>query len=143
MYELALDDFSHALKKNPKSYDTYLDRGILYTDQFAKYDLGIADFREFLKYSPGNKDGNYNMGVAFYKKGVYDSSMVYTQRAIALSKDYALAHFLCALLYSMKNDFNNAYYHGSQAEMQGYSMDQELLKSWRVKANIPATPSIK
>ena len=143
MYDLALADFSKAIQKNPKSYDTYLDRGILYTDQFAKYDLGIADFREFLKYSPNNKDGNYNMGVAFYKKSVYDSSMVYTQKAIAISKDYAAAHFLCALLYAMKNDYSNAYYHGSQAQILGFSMDQDLLKNWRVKANIPAAPTIK
>lgn len=143
MYDLALADFSKALKKNPKSYDTYLDRGILYTDQFAKYDLGIADFREFLKFSPNNKDGNYNMGVAFYKKGDYDSSMVYTLKAIAISKDYAGAHYLCSLLYAMKNDYSNAYYHGSQAEMLGFSMDQDLMKNWRVKANIPATPTVK
>lgn len=143
MYDLALADFSKALQKNPKSYDTYLDRGILYTDQFAKYDLGIADFREFLKFSPNNKDGNYNLGVAFYKKGVYDSSMVYTQKAIALSKDYALAHYLCALLYGLKNDFSNAYYQGSQAQMLGCSVDQNLLKEWRVNAKIPATPDIK
>ncbi len=143
MYDLALADFSKAIQKNPKSYDTYLDRGILYTDRFAKYDLGIADFREFLKYSPNNKDGNYNMGVAFYKKGVYDSSMVYTQKAIAIDKDYGLAHYLCAILYSMKNDWVNAYYQGSQAQMLGVSMDQGLLKDWRVKANIPASPAIK
>jgi protein O-mannosyl-transferase len=143
MYDLAINDFSKALQKNPKSNDTYLDRGILYTDRFAKYDLGIADFREFLKHAPNNKDGYYNMGVAFYKKGVYDSSMVYTLKAIALSREYALAHFLCAILYSLKNDYKDAYYHGSQAEMLGYSIDQELLKSWRIKAEIPATPSMK
>jgi tetratricopeptide (TPR) repeat protein len=143
MYDLALADFSKAIQKNPKSYDTYLDRGILYTDQFSKYDLGIKDFREFLKYSPNNKDANYNMGVAFYKKGVYDSSLVYTLKAIAIYKEYSLAHYLSALLYSMKNDYVNAYFHGSQAQQLGFAIDTELLNGWRVKANIPSTPTMK
>jgi len=143
MWDLALADFSKAIEKNPKSYDTYLDRGILYTDMFAKYDLGIADFREYLTFRRNNKDGDYNMGVAFYKKGVYDSSMVYTLKAIAEYKDYSAAHYLCSLLYSMKGDYTNAYYHGSQAQMLGFSIDQELLKDWRVKAHIPATPAMK
>ena len=142
MYDLALADFSKAIKKNPKSWDTYLDRGILYTDRFAKYDLGIADFRQYLKISPDNKDGNYNMGVAFYKKGVYDSAMVYTQKAIALSHDYSVAH-MCALLYALKNDYTNAYYHAAQAQQLGFSVEPEMLRQWRIKANIPAAPDVR
>jgi hypothetical protein len=82
------------------------------------------------------------MGVAFYKKGMIDSSMVYTKKAVAISKEYASAHYLLGILYAMKSDYANAYFHASQAQSLGFSVEQDLLNDWRKKANIPATPTV-
>jgi tetratricopeptide (TPR) repeat protein len=136
VYDLALKNFTQAIETYPKSFDTYLDRGILYTDQFNQYDSGIADFRYFLRFRPNDKNGNYNLSVAYYKKQVLDSALFYCKRTLDLSPDYPGAHFVCALVYAARQDFPKAYEHGARAQRLGFGMDQALLDGWRKNANI-------
>ncbi len=136
-WEIALADFSKAILKNPKSYDTYLDRGILYTDKFMKYDLGIADFRVYLNFRPNDVNGNYNMAVACYKNLNFDSAIVYCNKAIRLSPQEAGPHYIIALISDYRGDFNNAYLFGSRAKQYGYEVDESQLLNWQKKAGIP------
>ena len=136
-YEIALADFSKAILKNPKSYDNYLDRGILYTDRFMKYDLGIADFKVYLKFRPDDANGNYNLAVAFYKKQIFDSALVYCNKAILLSPQGYGPYYIMALISDARGDFNNAFLLGSKAKQLGYAVDDALLLSWQKKAGVP------
>ncbi len=136
MYDQALREFSSALRINPQSVDTYLDRGILYTDRFSKYDSGIADFRHYLSYRPNDKNGNFNLGVAYYKNQNYDSSLNYLAKTLELSPDYKEAYYIRAVVYALKLDYAKAYENGSRAQSIGFSIDKALLESWRKNANI-------
>jgi tetratricopeptide (TPR) repeat protein len=136
VYDLALENFSAAIRKNPKSYDTYLDRGILYTDHFNKLDSGVSDFRYYQLFRPDEKNGNYNLGVAYYKKQNYDSALYFCKRTLEIAPDYAGAYFVSALVYAVKQDFVKAYEHGSRAQALGFGIDQAMLDGWRKNANI-------
>jgi tetratricopeptide (TPR) repeat protein len=135
-YEEALHEFSAALRKNPQSADSYLDRGIIYTDGIQKYDSGIADFRRFLKFRPDHQDGNFNMGVALYKNQEYDSSLHYLAKTLEISPGFPNAYYIRALVYAAKQDFAKAYENGATAQSMGYSVNKELMEGWRRKANI-------
>jgi len=137
-FDLAIADFSKAIEKNPKSFDTYLDRGILYTDQLMKYDQGISDFKVFLGYRPDDVNGNYNLGVAYYKKQDFDSSLVYCDKAIRLSPETSGPYFIKALISEAKGNFTDAYSYGSKARQLGYSIDNARLELWRKNAGIPS-----
>ena len=84
-YGLAMMNYSKAIKYNPEEYKCYFLRGILFTDKFAKYDLGIADFKKFLTHSPDDLNANFNLCVANYKKGSFDSARVYCLKALRLN----------------------------------------------------------
>ena len=136
IYDLALKDFTKAIEKNPRSYDTYLDRGILYTDQFNVLDKGVSDFRYYLKFRPEDKNGNYNLAVAYFKKQNFDSSLFFCNKTLQLSPDYPGAHYISALIFAVKQDYAKAYEQGSMALSLGFGVDQSLLESWHNKANI-------
>ncbi|MFZ4520751.1 MAG: tetratricopeptide repeat protein [Bacteroidales bacterium] len=84
-FDLALADYSSAIRYNPEDYDSYLYRGILYTDKFAKHDSAIADFRKYLGHSPDNLNATFNMIVANFNKGAYDSARVYCLKVLKLN----------------------------------------------------------
>lgn len=136
MYDLALNDFTTAILKNPESIDTYLDRGILYTDHFDQYDRGISDFRKFLTFKPRDKNGNYNLAVAFYKNHDFDSSLYYCDRTLEISPDYVAVHYIRALVYAAQKDYVKAYENGNKAQSLGFSVDPALLSRWRENAHI-------
>ena len=136
MFDQAVADFTTSLKKDSNDYQPYLDRGVLFTDNLGKFDLGIEDFKSYLKHRNDNKDVLYNLGVAYYKKGTYDSSMVYLKKALKIDSNYAGVHYLCSLVYALKNNYKAAYDHGAQAQSLGFSIDPALLKDWQQRANI-------
>ena len=136
MYEEAVKEFTTTIRINPQSYDTYLDRGIIYTDNLNQVRKGISDFRFFLKFRPENKNGNYNLAVAYYKQQVYDSSLYYCNKTIELANDYAGAYYISALLYDIKQDFAKAYEFGSKAQTLGYGIEPALLTKWQKNANV-------
>jgi protein O-mannosyl-transferase len=141
-YDLAIRDFTIALQKSPSSYGTYLDRGIIYIDNLNQYDSGIADVKEFLKHAPNHADGTYNLAVGFFKKGVYDSSLYYCQKAIQIAPKSGSPHYLLAKLYESRNDFQNAFLEGSQAIALGFAVDDNTMRFWQQRSNLqlPSTP---
>jgi lipoprotein NlpI len=137
-YELAFADFSKAIEKNPKSYETYLDRGILYTDQFMNYDAGIADFRIYMNFRPTDANVYYNMSVAFYKKQLYDSAIVYCKKAIQVSPQLSGPYYVMAIISDARGDYNSASEYGSKARELGYTVDEAQLQNWQNKAGMVA-----
>jgi len=84
-YELALADYSSAIRCNPDDYDSYLYRGILYTDKLAKHDSAIADFKKYLAHFPDNLNATFNLIIANYNKGSFDSARVYCKKVLRLN----------------------------------------------------------
>jgi len=133
-YKMAVDDYDKVLQLNPKNWETYTDRGTIYTDNLSEYDKGITDFRIFLGHDPSNPEINANMGVAYLKKGVFDSSLVYSLKAISLNPQNATANYVCALAYERKQDYPRALAYGNQAKSLGFAIDDAVLRSWQQKA---------
>ncbi|MDP1623762.1 MAG: glycosyltransferase family 39 protein [Bacteroidales bacterium] len=99
---LALSDYSSAIKYNPNDYDSYLYRGILLTDKFAKHDSAISDFKKYLSHSPDNLNATFNLIVANYNKGSFDSARVYCLKVIALDPGNAQARQLLETIDKLK-----------------------------------------
>lgn len=83
-HDLALADYSSAIRNNPDDYDSYLYRGILLTDKFGKHDAAISDFRKYLTHSPENLNATFNMVVANYNNGSFDSARVYCLKVLRI-----------------------------------------------------------
>jgi len=60
--EKALQDFSEAIRRNPKVATAYVNRGYIYND-LHKPELGAADFEAAIKLDP--KEGQAHMGLAY------------------------------------------------------------------------------
>jgi tetratricopeptide (TPR) repeat protein len=133
-FDLSLADLNKAIEKSSEDKDPFLERGIMYTDHFNKYDLGIADFKVFLKEHPNHRDATYNLGVAYYKKQSYDTALIFLNKAISLDSGYASAHYVAALSYAEIHDFRQAYNHGMQATSLGYDVSPGLLEYWKTNA---------
>jgi protein O-mannosyl-transferase len=101
-YNLALADYSMAIRNNPEDYDSYLYRGILFTDKFAKHDSAIADFKKYLTHSPDNLNATFNLIVANYNKGDYDSARVYCLKVLKISPGNEQARQLLEQIENVK-----------------------------------------
>ena len=126
-YDLALIDYSNAIKKNPEYFNAYLDRGILYTDQLGKYNEGISDFKKFLQNKPEDINGNMNLGIAYYKKNDFDSAKLLFSKSIVLNPANGNAHSLLTFIYYKNKDYLSAYKHGLLAQKYGVNVDSSLM----------------
>ena len=61
-YDKALQDFSEAIRRNPKVATAYVNRGYIYND-LHKPDAGASDFEAAIKLEPN--DGQAHMGLAY------------------------------------------------------------------------------
>ena len=64
----AIDNYSKAIKINPKFSKAYNNRGIAYTLK-NKYDLAIADFSKAIKYDPKNGMAYNNRAIIYSYQG--------------------------------------------------------------------------
>ncbi|MEI7898590.1 MAG: tetratricopeptide repeat protein, partial [bacterium] len=133
-YNEAVADFSAAIRKSPEEYSMYLERGIVYTDNLKQYDSGIADFMMFLKHSKPSATVLFNLSVAYLKKNISDSAMQYSLRAIRLDENIPGAQYVCAVVYSGKGDFQNAYLHAAKAKQLGYPVPDAELDAWKERS---------
>ncbi|NQV01841.1 MAG: tetratricopeptide repeat protein, partial [Bacteroidia bacterium] len=133
-YDLAVADLGRAIVKQPNHYDSYLERGIIYTDLMAKYDSGIHDFKKFLLHKPRHPKGTFNLAVAYFKKGEYDSAMVYCRKSIKLSPRMATPYYVIAVISADQQNFKQAYEAGMKARSLGFSVKEEELTTWKNRA---------
>jgi tetratricopeptide (TPR) repeat protein len=67
-YPNALAAFQQALQLSPNATKTHNNLGNIYVAQ-KRLDLAEKEFRTVLRLDPGNRDGNYNLGVLLLAKG--------------------------------------------------------------------------
>jgi tetratricopeptide (TPR) repeat protein len=67
-YAGAMDAYQQALRLDANSTRTLNNLGNLYVAQ-EKLDLAEKEFRKVLRLEPGNRDGNYNLGLVLMAKG--------------------------------------------------------------------------
>jgi len=78
-YANAFDALQQALKLDATSTRTLNNLGTLYVAQ-EKLDLAEKEFRKVLRLEPGNRDGNYNLGLVLTAKGLPAEAVLRFQR---------------------------------------------------------------
>ena len=83
----ALDDYSAAIKADPKSSLAFLGRGVLLAVRKRAYDRAIEDFDKVLVIEPDNVEALLSRGDAFAQLGDLGRAMADLNRAVALAPD--------------------------------------------------------
>jgi tetratricopeptide (TPR) repeat protein len=83
----ALEDYSAAIKADPKSSLAFLGRGVLLAVRKRAYDRAIEDFDKVLVIEPDNVAALVSRGDAFAQLGDLGRAMADLNRAVALAPD--------------------------------------------------------
>jgi protein O-mannosyl-transferase len=108
-YHSAVKFFSGGIENDRYCPPTvYMWRGITYMDKMQKLDSAIADFKKVLdfgnKADPSQVDGRLNLGLAYYRKGIYDDALkIYNELATMIPNDPNV-YFQRALVYQYENN---------------------------------------
>ena len=102
-YDLALADYTIAIKSSAIYAETYLNQGIVY---YAKgnYDLALADFNQAIKMNPNFAQAYNNRGAVYYAKGNYDPAITDYTQAINLNPNFAEAYYNRGLTFEAKGN---------------------------------------
>jgi Flp pilus assembly protein TadD len=85
-YELAIENFTEAIKLDPNFATAYNNRGMMYSKK-GDYNRAIADFSQVIKLNPNNADTYNNRGMMYSKKGDNDRAIADYTQAIRLDQD--------------------------------------------------------
>jgi len=104
-----------------------MNRGIVYTDKAAKYDLAIQDFTTVITLQPDNMDAKMNMGLAYYKKGDNLNAVKNYNDALTEAPDNSKLHYLKSLANFGLENYTEAYQDASKAQYLGYNVEKSYL----------------
>jgi tetratricopeptide (TPR) repeat protein len=83
----ALEDYTAAIRADPKSSLAFLGRGVLLAVRKRAYDRAVEDFDKVLVIEPDNVDALISRGDAFGQLGDLGRAMADLNRAVALAPD--------------------------------------------------------
>lgn len=90
-YEIAITNYTSALKLDPNNTYAYNGRGMAYTYK-NQLDLANQDFNKAIKLDPNYNIAYANRGYVFFLKNQLDLAITDYTKAISLDPDYALAY---------------------------------------------------
>lgn len=90
-YEMAINDFTEAIIRNPKDADAYISRGNSYGNK-GDYDQAIKDFTEAINLIPDNANAYIGRGVIYLRKGYFDKAIEDYTKAITISSESSIAY---------------------------------------------------
>jgi tetratricopeptide (TPR) repeat protein len=106
-YDLAIDNYSQAIRRNPKNPSLYYNRGVAHSKK-GNYAQAIVDYTEAIRLNPKDADAVFNRAFAYKRKGEYDKAIAdYTQVAQLNPKDVT-AYFNRAFAHEAKGDDDKA-----------------------------------
>jgi tetratricopeptide (TPR) repeat protein len=117
-YDLAIAEFTEAIRLNPNDADAYVGRGAAYYRK-GDYDRAIADCTQAIRLDPDNAAACYNRGLAYRDKGDNDRAIADFSQAIRIEPNLALACYNRGLAYGYKGDNDRAIADFSQAIIMG------------------------
>jgi tetratricopeptide (TPR) repeat protein len=106
-YDLAIADFTEAIKLNPNSVTAYNNRGYSYY-MMNNYDLAIADFNQAINLDINYAISYHNRGSIYDSKGDYDRAITDFNQAIRLEPNKAISYSGRGLAYSNKGEQDKA-----------------------------------
>ena len=106
-YDLAITDYTAAIRLKPDYADAYNNRGAAYCAKDG-YNLAIADCTEAIRLKPDYAEAYSNRGNAYCAKNDYDLAIADCNEAIRLKSDYAEAYNNRGNAYCAKGEYDRA-----------------------------------
>ena len=105
--DLAIKDFTKAIKLKPNYAIAYNNRGAVYRDK-GEQDLAIKDCNEAIQLKPDYAEPYSNRGAAYRNKGNYERAIKDYDTAIKLKPNFVQAYYNRGLAYHEKREFDLA-----------------------------------
>jgi tetratricopeptide (TPR) repeat protein len=117
--ELALKDYSEAIRLRPQASAWYNNRGLIYAE-LKKYDEAIQDYTTALDVDAENVLSYRNRAVAYVKKKEFAKAIADYEKAVELKPDVAFPHnglawLLCTATDDKARDGKKALLHATKA----------------------------
>jgi tetratricopeptide (TPR) repeat protein len=126
--------WSDAISKDKKAPVPFNGRGDAYNMQ-KKYDLAIADFQQALSLQEKYHEAHYNLGLAYYYKGLHQEAIKEYTRAIQIKPDLAVAYFNRSGTYYTLQQFQPALDDALKAKQYGYNVDPRYIEALQQGVN--------
>jgi len=108
-YDLAIAEFTEAIRLNPNHADAYYKRGNVYSMMGKPdNDRAIAEYTQAIRLDPNYSGAYYNRSVAYNNKGDYDRAIADCTQAIKLDPNNSEAYLNRGYSYIQKNDLIRA-----------------------------------
>lgn len=118
-YKESLEKSQELLEIAPNSSSGYLYAG-LSSEQLEKWDETEDYYKKLCEYFPEESQGFYRLAILYYKKGIYDKSIEYMEKAVAKSISDTVTNM------NMMNSLAEAYYYNHDLEKAYYILDKVL-----------------
>jgi tetratricopeptide (TPR) repeat protein len=99
--DLAIADYTAALRIDPNYADAYYNRGNVYQAK-GQEDLAIADYTAAQRANPKDPDAHYNRGIAYHAKGQEDLAIADYTAVLRINSNYANAYYNRGISYHAK-----------------------------------------
>lgn len=98
----AIEIYSEAIKKNPKSAEAYNWRGMAY-DDLGETDKALQDFSKAIEISPNYADAYNNRGEIYREKKMNREAINDYMKAVQLEPNFAEAHYNLGVASELEN----------------------------------------
>ena len=126
--------WTDAISKDDRTPAAFNGRGDGY-NMMKKYDLAIADFQKALSLQEKYKEAHYNLGLAYYYKGLHQQAIKEYTRAIEIDPNLAVAYFNRSGTYYTIGQIQPALNDALKAKQLGYKVDPKYIEALQQLAN--------
>ncbi|MDB9482653.1 tetratricopeptide repeat protein [Dolichospermum circinale CS-537/05] len=102
-YKQAINDYTQAIKIDPKNPTYYRDRGLTYF-QLKDYKQAINDYTQAIKLKPDYPEAYTNLGIVSYEMGEVETAINHWRNAIKINSNFAEAHLALGVALYEKGD---------------------------------------
>ena len=102
----------------PEAHELYDDA--MFDFSRAEYDASIAKLKTILAEHPDHFDAQLSLGMAYYRKGDYETAIAEGHKAEKLRPKEQLVHTNLSLFYMKAGDKKTAEHHGLQARIASW-----------------------
>jgi len=113
-YDMAIEDFTEALRLQPNYAFAYNSRGGAYLSK-GDYDKAIVDFNQAIKLNPNDAGAYGGRGLAYYNKRDHNKAIADLNQTIKLDSSVFFAYKFRGFAYYYKGDYDKAIADLSQA----------------------------
>jgi len=106
-YDMAIADFTEAIKLDPNMSAAYVLRGMAYADK-KDYDRAIVEYNQALKINPNNANAYSSRGSAYLYKNDYNNAIADFTQMIRLEPNLWFGYYFRGLSYKDINKYDLA-----------------------------------